>query len=106
MAKKSAIEFTTTWNKNLEVGAKLEGYYEKLEIVDGNYGESNKYIIVTKDGEKFGVFGSATLDRQFKNIPEGCYVWIEYKGEQPSAKSGRPVKLYDVSYDDEITLPF
>lgn len=100
--KKPAIETTTTWNKNLEVGAKLEGFYTKFEVVDSNYGESNKYVIETKDGKKFGVFGSTTLDRQFKNIPEGCYVWIEYKGEETSAKTGRPVKIYEVSYDDEI----
>lgn len=97
--RKKAIELTTTWNKDLEIGAKLEGVYIKKETFDGNYGTTEKYII-DKDGEKLGVFSSASLARQFKNIPEGSYVWIEYKGEETS-KNGRPVKVYVVEYDDE-----
>ena len=102
MARMSAIESTETWNKNLSVGDKLEGLYTKTEISNGQYGQSNKYIIETKDGKKYGVYGTASLDRQFNNIPEGVYVWIEYKGEQAS-KQGRPVKLFQVEYDPEIT---
>ena len=100
--RKKAIEFTTTWNKNLEAGAKLEGAYVKTEIVKSAYGESEKYVIETKDGEKYGVFSSASLASQFQNVPEGAYVWIEYKGEEQS-KNGRPVKVYVVEYDDEVT---
>lgn len=98
--RKKAIELTTTWNKNLEAGAQLEGEYIKKEIFDGKFGETEKYIIKSKDGEKLGVFSSASLTNQFKNIPEGSYVWITYKGEETS-KSGRPVKVYEVDYDDE-----
>ena len=99
--RKKAIELTTTWNKDLEAGATLEGKYIKKETFEGSYGTTEKYIIETKDGEKLGVFSSASLARQFKNIPEGSYVWIIYKGEETS-KNGRPVKVYDVDYDDEI----
>lgn len=98
--KKKAIEMTTTWNKNLDAGAKIEGVYIKKEIFDGKYGQTEKYVIETSDGEKMGVFSSASLANQFKNIPEGSYVWVEYKGEEIT-KSGRPVKVYEVSYDDE-----
>lgn len=100
MARKHAIESTLTWNKNLEVGAKLEGKFVKEEISQGQFGASHKYIIETTTGEVYGVYGTATLDRQFANIPEGCYVWIEYKGEETS-KAGRPVKIFAVDYDDE-----
>lgn len=99
--RKKSIEFTTTWNKNLSAGAKIEGRYIKKETFEGNYGTTDKYIIETDDGEKLGVFSSASLARQFKNIPEGSYVWIEYKGEETS-KNGRPVKVYEVEYDDEV----
>ena len=99
--RKKAIELTTTWNKDLKAGATLEGKYIKKETFEGSYGTTEKYIIETKDGEKLGVFSSASLARQFKNIPEGSYVWITYKGEETS-KNGRPVKVYDVDYDDEI----
>lgn len=99
MARKSAVTMTKTWNKDLNKGDTLEGIYTKKEVFEGKYGESIKYII-NFNGEDFGVFSSASLDRQFKNIPEGSYVWIEYKGEETS-KNGRPVKVYTVDYDDE-----
>lgn len=99
--RKKAIELTTTWNKDLTAGATLEGKYIKKETFDGQFGTTEKYIIENDKGEKMGVFSSASLARQFKNIPEGAYVWITYKGEETS-KNGRPVKVYDVDYDDEI----
>ena len=94
------IIITTTWNKGLEPGASLQGRYVSMETFIGKYGETNKYIVKGDDGVDYGVFGSASIDRQFKNIPEGSYVWIEYDGEVTS-KNGRPVKVYDVDYDDE-----
>ena len=98
--RKKAIEITKTWNKDLEPGATIEGKYIKKENYDGNYGRTEKYVIETKEGEKYGVFSSASLANQFKNVPEGSYVWITYKGEETS-KNGRPVKVYEVDYDDE-----
>lgn len=98
--RKQAIVMTKTWNKDLEKGASIEGVYIKKEVFDGKFGESEKYIIEDANGEKWGIFSSASLANQFKNIPEGSYVWIEYKGEETS-KNGRPVKVYSVDYDDE-----
>ena len=91
---------TTTWNKGLSEGATLEGRYVSSDTFEGNFGVSTKYIIEAPDGTNYGVFGSATIDRQFKNIPEGSYVWITYVGEQPT-KNGRTVKVYDIDFDDE-----
>lgn len=99
MTRKSAVTMTKTWNKDLNKGDSIEGIYTKKEVFEGKYGESIKYII-NSNGEDYGVFSSASLDRQFKNIPEGSYVWIVYKGEETS-KNGRPVKVYVVDYDDE-----
>lgn len=99
--RRKAIEMTNTWNKDLTIGATLEGRYVKKETFAGKYGETEKYIIETKDGEMMGVFSSASLANQFKNLAEGVYVWITYRGEETS-KNGRPVKVYDVEYDDEI----
>lgn len=98
--RKQAIVMTKTWNKDLEKGATIEGIYIKKEVFDGKFGESEKYIIEDASGEKWGIFSSASLANQFKNIPEGSYVWVEYKGEETS-KNGRPVKVYAVDYDDE-----
>lgn len=98
--RKKAIELTDTWNKDLAVGAKIEGKYIKKEIIKTQFGESEKYVIETPEGNKMGVFSTASLIRQFANVPEGSYVWIEYKGEETS-KNGRPVKSFVVEYDDE-----
>lgn len=98
--RKQAIVMTKTWNKDLEKGASIEGVYLKKEVFDGKFGESEKYIIEDANGEKWGIFSSASLANQFKNIPEGSYIWVEYKGEETS-KNGRPVKVYAVDYDDE-----
>lgn len=90
---------TTTWNKDLKKGDKIEGVYIQKEVFMGKYGESIKYVVRNSAGD-FGVYSSASLDRQFINVPEGSYVWIEYNGEVTS-KNGRPVKEYIVEYDDE-----
>lgn len=98
--RKKAIEITDTWNKDLNPGDKIEGVYIKKEMIKTQFGDSEKYVIETPEGKKMGVFSSASLERQFANVPEGSYVWIEYKGEETS-KNGRPVKSYEVEYDDE-----
>lgn len=98
--RKKAIELTETWNKDLEIGAKIEGVYVKTEFIRTQFGESEKYIIETPDGKRMGIFSSASLLRQFANVPEGSYVWVEYKGEETS-KNGCSVKSYVVEYDDE-----
>lgn len=90
---------TITWNKDLKKGDSIEGVYTQKEVFMGKYGESTKYIVHNDDGD-FGVYSSASLDRQFNIIPEGSYVWIVYDGEVIS-KNGRPVKQYSVDYDDE-----
>ena len=94
------FEKTTTWNTNLTAGDKLEGLYTSKEEFEGNYGKTTKYIVEGQDGTKYGVYGSASLNRQFAKIPEGSYVWIEYTGETTS-QNGRIVKTYNVDYDDE-----
>ena len=96
----ATFEKTTTWNTNLMTGATLEGIYETKEEFEGNYGQTIKYVINAPDGIKYGVYGSASLNRQFAKIPAGSYVWIEYTGETTS-KNGRIVKTYNVDYDDE-----
>lgn len=95
---------TTTWNKDLTPGATLEGIYIKKESVASKFDEGKyveKYIIKTPEGEMMGVFSSATLANQFKNVPEGSYVWITFKGKETS-KTGRSVNVYEVEYDDEV----
>lgn len=94
-------EQTTTWNdKDLPVGSTLEGVYKRKEEFTTELGESVKYVIAGKDGTLYGVYGSASINRQFSNIPEGSYVWLEYTGLTTS-KKGRTVKTYNIDFDDE-----
>lgn len=103
MRKSASVTYEkiTTWNTNLNIGDKLEGVYETKEEFEGNYGHTVKYVIKANDGTKYGVYGSASLNRQFSQIPEGAYVWLEYTGETTS-QNGRIVKTYNVDYDDEV----
>lgn len=103
MRKSASANFekTTTWNTNLSVGDKLEGVYTSKEEFEGNFGNTVKYVIAAPDGTKYGVYGSASLNRQFAKIPTGSYVWIEYTGETTST-NGRIVKTYTIDYDDEF----
>lgn len=97
----TTYEKTLTWNTNLSIGDKLEGVYESKDEFKGKYeGLTTKYVITTQDGTKYGVYGSASLNRQFAKIPTGSYVWIEYTGETTS-QNGRIVKTYNVDFDDE-----
>lgn len=98
----NTFEKTTTWNTNLNIGDKLEGVYTKKEEFEGDFGHTTKYII-NSNGTLYGVYGSASLNRQFANIKEGSYVWLEYTGETTS-KNGRIVKTYSVEYDDEYQV--
>ncbi len=103
MARQSATKTiikTETWNKGLTEGASLEGYYIGKEVFEGQYGETTKYI-VESGSTNYGVYGSASLDRQFANVPEGCYVWVTFDGEVTS-KNGRTVKQYTVEYDPDL----
>lgn len=102
--RKPAIEYNKIWNnKDLPEGAKLEGLYtNKGSYHPDKDREVAVYTIETKDGEKWSVFSSASLGNQFSNIPLGSYVWITYKGKE-TTKSGRPVKVFSVDYDDEYS---
>ena len=96
----STYEKTTTWNTNLNIGDKLEGVYQSKDEFEGNFGLTTKYVIKAQDGTLYGVYGSASLNRQFSKIPTGSYVWLEYTGETTS-QNGRIVKTYNVDYDDD-----
>lgn len=97
----TTIEKTTAWNTNLSVGDQLEGTYISVEHFQSTKyvdKEVTKYVIEGADGIKYGVYGSASLNRQFAKVPVGSHVWITYDGETTS-KNGFKVKLYTVEYE-------
>lgn len=104
MAFKPAVEHVEAWNKELNEGDTLEGYYVKKENVKGKFNEQEKYIIEKADKTRMAVYGSASIAPQMNNVPLGCKVRVIYKGVENS-KSGRPVKVYEVLFDDSDTTP-
>lgn len=95
-----SYEKTIAWNTNLNVGDKLEGVYEDKEEFEYDGSHKIKYVIAAGDGNKYGVYGTAVLNRLFSRIPTGSYVWIEYTGKSTTQK-GRSVHTFNVEYDDE-----
>lgn len=92
---------TETWNtKELPEGSTLEGRYISCERFKGKFGDSVKYIVKDNNDVLWGIYGSATLNRQFDLVPVNSRVWVTYKGVD-TTKNGREIKLYEVDYDTE-----
>lgn len=91
-----------SWNgkeANLKAGDKLHGFYVGKKSNVGKF-NATIYVIEDQDDKKWDVWGSTVLDGAFDQILMGAEVEIEFTGTQPSDK-GNPVKLYDVSADNE-----
>lgn len=100
VAEKKTFEKTPIWNtKDIKEGEEIAGIYEGCERFTGKFGATTKYVI-NVDGEKWGIYGSASLDRQFALVDEGTKVYVTYKGLTTS-KNGRQVKDYLVEVDTE-----
>lgn len=92
-------EKTITW-EYANSGDRLEGVYESKDEFDYDGKHIIKYVIVSPDGIKYGLFSTASLDRSFNNIPLNSYVWIEYTGKVKT-KKGFDAHTFIVDYDDE-----
>lgn len=95
-------ESNPAWNgkdSNLKEGDSLTGFYVGKKTNIGKF-NATLYTIVTEDDKKVDVWGSTVLDSAFDQIKLGAEVEIEYAGTKPSDK-GNPVKLYEVSADNE-----
>ena len=100
VSPKKNFEKTPIWNtKDIQTGEEISGIYEGYETFTGKFGQTTKYIL-NVEGEKYGIYGSASLDRQFALVSEGEKVYVTYKGITTS-KNGRQVKDYLVEVDTE-----
>ncbi len=89
-------EFRIVSPSQIKPGKVVEAYY--LGIVKTTNSQFHKFS--KKDGEEFGIWGSAVLNRKLSFVPGGCYVWISCLGKK---KGGNGFYYYDfnVEYDDE-----
>ena len=81
-----------TWSK---VGQKLRGNW--LGSHPGLYGKLGR--ILTPEGKVVTFAMPAVLKDRLECLSEETYVWIEYTGDGET-KSGSPVKLFEVEWDD------
>ena len=92
------FEKTPIWNtKDIKEGEEIEGIYKGCETFNGKFGVTKKYVVEV-DGENWGIYGSASLDRQFALVNPGTKVYVTYKG-MTNSKNGRQVKDYLVEID-------
>lgn len=89
---------TTQIHQWREEGQTLEGAILKVEpFTEGNFGNCNRYEIMTPDGELVStILGSAT-DKSLHDhsIAIDDYVQITFKGVKP-LEDGRRVNVFDI----------
>jgi len=73
---------------------KAEGYY--LCARRGKFGML--YDFIDEDGKQFCVKGNVDIVSKMAGVPEKCYVWIVYTGEQKT-KSGQMMKQFAIEFD-------
>lgn len=106
MARQEAIATTyediPVWNKKgeLKIGDKVEGFYIEHQTFTSKFGDGDSYIILKEDDSKAKLMGQADIKRKFASIPEGSYVWVEYKGLVETDNG--PMKEYIIEFDPEL----
>lgn len=82
-----------TWNdKNLAVGAEIEGRYIEKKTNVGPH-KSNLYIIEDNKKTQWAVWGSTVIDGKFDVIALGKMIKIRFEGIQ-EGKSGKQFKAF------------
>lgn len=100
--QKISSEANDAWNgkdSNLKEGDSIHGFYVGKKTNVGKF-NATIYTILTEGDKKMDVWGSTVIDAAFEQIKLGAEVEIEFTGTKPSDK-GNPVKLFDVSADND-----
>lgn len=85
-------------------GIPLEGKIVSRESGKGQDGKSTLYNLSTAAGA-VTFWGSAVLDNNLKNIPDGVLVRITYLG-MAKGKAGRNYKNYSIEVDDSSSVQY
>jgi hypothetical protein len=99
--------FAPSWNFEKDgsvlVGRIIEQDSAEVEGIGGEVREVPKFLLVTDDGERFNVWGSAVLSRVLpKHI--GHRVRIEDKGTEEMG-GGQSFRYFDVRCSDHTSAP-
>lgn len=98
VSPKQEYEKTIIWNtSDIKEGEEIEGVYLRKEVFQGKFGQTTKYVLDC-EGTLYGIYGSASLDRQFALVDAGTKVYVTFKG-MTTSKNGRMVKDYLVEID-------
>ena len=89
-----------TWNKkgSLNVGDTLDGYYIDKEEYDTKFDNKLTIFIIEKEDKLYKVMGSTAIKNKMKNVPEGCHVWIEYRGFTETSRGVK--KDFKIEFDE------
>lgn len=88
-------------------GSVIKGFFWETKK-SAKYPSMNHYI-ETIEGKKFGLNGSANLDRALEQVRQGWYVEITYLGTtvlESGNFKGKDCHQFNVAYDDERIHPF
>ena len=89
-----------TWNKKgaLNVGDQIDGYFVDKEEYETKYDKNLVVFVIEKEDKFYKVLGSTAIKNKFKNIPEGCHVWIEYRGFIETSRGVK--KDFKIEFDE------
>jgi len=102
MALQKANQGGATPFKFQSAGDSIKGYYQGQVQKTINGSPAIEHTYKTEAGI-VGVLGQANILNQIKNnnITPGTYVEITFSGKMQKLKSGKTMKVYDVSFDTE-----
>lgn len=93
--------------RNLDEGESIIGFYRGAQTVNvpdpnSDSGEKRESLLHefsdTPEGEPYGIWGSAVLDKRLAEIPSGSRVKVQYDGKQ-DLEGGRTARRYRVWVD-------
>lgn len=110
------VEVVESWDEIYTFGKKGDAIAGILQAKVPEVGpnESTVYVIL-KDGVKFGIWGSAVLDKRMRSVQPKDEVMVIYLGEAVAPKSNREYHDYKVltkgikhtpSGEEEAGIPF
>ena len=95
------------WNE-VTKGATIKGFYMETKP-SAKYPNQMNHYLETIDGKRYGLNGSANLDRALEQVKEGWYCEIEYDGLltlESGPFKGKDCHQFNISYDDERIHPY
>lgn len=83
-----------------KVGDKIVGHFITTQVIVIDGRDTNKHVFQV-DGGMLSTLGSYDLNEQLASLKPGIYVEIEFVGTKKTKPGRKPMKLFDVAFDEE-----